>query len=369
MPSNMAAWLTAARKPLEIKQTPYSTPKPDQVVIRNRAVAVNPIDWILQDVGTSMNPMFPKLPFILGNDVAGEVVEVGSSVTRFKKGDRVVGHAVGVDPKIKDAAQGGFQLYTVLLEHMASHIPDRISFEEASVLPLGLSTAACGLFETDQLALPYPSTKPEKAGKILLIWGGSTSVGCNAVQLAAAAGYDVFTTASPRNFDLLRSLGATKAFDYNDPAVIDKIVKAMEGRKVAGALAMGHNSYFRCIDVLSRCQGEKKVAIASYPGPATPPKRFTGLTMVYYMITGNIRIMIRAYFAGVKTSTVFGSTLVHSGVGKAVYEQYLPQALEKGSFVAAPEPMVVGDGLETLQRAMDLQKKGVSAKKIVVTLK
>ena len=73
-----------------------------------------------------------------GTDVAGEVVEVGSNVTRFRAGDRIVGQAVGSDEKQNTSAKGGFQSYTVLLADIASPIPDRMSFENAAVLPLGL---------------------------------------------------------------------------------------------------------------------------------------------------------------------------------------------------------------------------------------
>ena len=66
------------------------------------------------------------------------MVEVGSNVTRFKIGDRVVGQAVGSDEKQNTSAMGGFQSYTVLLTDIASSIPDRMSYESAAVLPLGL---------------------------------------------------------------------------------------------------------------------------------------------------------------------------------------------------------------------------------------
>jgi NADPH:quinone reductase-like Zn-dependent oxidoreductase len=71
-----------------------------------------------------------------------------------------------------------------------------------------MSTAACGLFQEDHLALQRSSALPKPTSKTLLVWGGSTSVGSNAIQLAVAAGYEVFTTASPKNFDYVKKLGA-----------------------------------------------------------------------------------------------------------------------------------------------------------------
>ncbi|KAK9341949.1 hypothetical protein V1522DRAFT_442085 [Lipomyces starkeyi] len=185
-------------------------------------------------MGTEMMFSWIKYPIILGSDVAGEVVEVCCAVTRFKVGDRVVGYAVGIDEKFNSSAKCAFQTYTVLLAHMASQIPSTLSYESAAVLPLGLSTAACGLFQKGHLALEYPSVTPKLTDKTLLIWGGSTSVGSNAIQLAVAAGYEVITTASPSNFDYVKKLGASQVFDYNGKTIVDDLIHAFKGKKLAG---------------------------------------------------------------------------------------------------------------------------------------
>lgn len=86
MPSNKAAWITQeGAKPFEIKEAPYPTPGVGEVVVKNAAVAMNPIDWKMQDFS-----FFPlPYPNILGSDLAGEVVEVGEQVTNVKKGQMV----------------------------------------------------------------------------------------------------------------------------------------------------------------------------------------------------------------------------------------------------------------------------------------
>jgi NADPH:quinone reductase-like Zn-dependent oxidoreductase len=234
MPTNTAAWINAKNAQLEVGPAPYNPPGDDQIVIRNHAVAINPLDWIIQVEG-SLTYRWLNYPTVLGSDVAGEVVEVGQAVTCFRVGDRVLGHAVGSDKDSNRAAEGGFQLYTVVLERMASPIPDTLPFEDAAVLPLAVSTAACGLFQTDQLGLRHPSVNTEPTGQTLLVWGGSTIVGSNAIQLAAAAGYEVITTASPRNFEYVKSLGAAQVFDYNSPTVVPDIIAAFQGRTLAGA--------------------------------------------------------------------------------------------------------------------------------------
>jgi NADPH:quinone reductase-like Zn-dependent oxidoreductase len=87
MAQNMAAWLEDKGVPLRVADAPMPVPGSDDIVIKNHAIAINPLDWHMQDSG-----IFVKhWPAILGCDIAGEVYGVGQNVTRFKKGDRVIG--------------------------------------------------------------------------------------------------------------------------------------------------------------------------------------------------------------------------------------------------------------------------------------
>ena len=368
MPSNTAAWLAGAKVyPFEIKSAPYTSARENEIVVKNGAVAINPIDWIKQDTGNLLFSWI-KYPFVLGWDVAGEVVEVGHGVTRFRVGDRVVGLAAGMDPKRNRSAESAFQTYTVLLAHMASPIPSTLSYESAAVIPLGLSTAACGLFEEDQLALPYPSVHPKPTGKTLLIWGGATSVGVNAIQLAIAAGYEVITTASPKNFEYVKKIGASQVFDYNSNTVVDDLIRAFKGKTIGGAMSIGPGAADACLDIVDKCKGDKVIAMATYPMPQPPPKSFVLLTTAYCYVSWMISHWFKSKARHIRTKFIFGSSLIDNGVGKAIYEDFLPEALAEGTFIAAPEPHVVGKGLEYIQPACDFQKKGVSATKVVVSL-
>ncbi|KAJ9609807.1 hypothetical protein H2200_006135 [Cladophialophora chaetospira] len=369
-PSNRAAYLISAKKsPLEVKSAVYTKPGPGQITIKNHAVATNPLDFIKQTVGDLLYD-WVKYPIILGSDVAGEVVEVGKGVTRFKVGDRVVGHAVGMAKKHNSPALCGFQEYVNLLTHMTSAIPNEIPYEMAAVVPLGLSTAACALFQKDQLGLQLPSSPAAKStGKTLLVWGGSTSVGANAIQLAIAAGYDVITTCSPRNFDFVKRLGAISAFDYNSPTVVQDLTKAFQGRTTAGAISIGNGAAEACISILGSCKGDRVLAMATYPmDPMKMPKHFVMPRIGFTYLSGMASIWIKGKRNGVRSQFIFGDTLVDNEVGPAIYETFLPKALADGSFRATPEPEVVGHGLEKVQYALDVHIKGVSAKKLVVTL-
>ncbi len=372
MQTNTAAWLIAPNKKLEVKDAPYTHPREGEIVVKNHAVAINPVDWLLQQLGSLLFSWI-KYPFILGSDLAGEVVEVGKGVTRFAVGDRVLGHAVGTDKKRNSSAEGAFQQYTVVLAHMATPIPSSMSYENAAVLPLTLSTAACGLFEKDQLALEYPSVHPQPTGKTLLIWGGSTSVGSNAIQLAVAAGYEVITTASPRNFTYVKKLGASQVFDYNKKGVVGDIIEAFKGKILAGALAIGSGSTQACSDIVHACSGNKFVSQASQPVsfeslPARSGLSVQLLLLLLRFVWANVSMQVKFRIRGIRTNFIFGSTLMDNEVSKVIYEDFLPQALANDQYVAAPEPVVVGKGLDCIQAGFDAQKQGVSAKKVVVTL-
>jgi NADPH:quinone reductase-like Zn-dependent oxidoreductase len=370
--SNRAVWLTAKRAGLEIKPAPYTPPRENEIVVKNHAVAINPIDWLTQSIGDIMFPWI-KYPFILGSDVAGEVVEVGNALSRLNVGDRVLGHAVGVDKKRNNPAEGAFQEYTVLLDHMAAPIPDAMAYENAAVLPLALSTAACGLFQKDQLALLYPSISPKPTGKTLLIWGGSTSVGSNAIQLAVAAGYDVITTASPKNFDYVKRLGASQVFDYRSRTVIADVIKAFNDRTIAGALAIGLGSAEACLDIVHACKGDKFVSMAT-PSVSFDKAPKGHLRMLWLvptigrLISSNVSMMFKSRMRRVRTKFIFGTSLMDNEVGRMIYIEFLPKALANGSYVATPEPHVVGRGLDFIQTGFDVQVKGVSARKVVVSL-
>lgn len=374
MPSNRAAWLTAkSARPLEVKSAPYTPPAPNEIVIKNGAIAINPIDWSKQFLGDMMFS-YIKYPFVLGEDVAGEVVEVGKDVTRFVPGDRVLGHALGMEPKVNRSADGAFQEYTVLRTNMVSRIPATITYEQACVLPLCLSTAACGLFQKDYLGLDLPVAqlkhrKPK--GETLLVWGGSSSVGSNTIQLAAAAGYDVITTASPKNFSYVKGLGAVDVFDYHSTNVIEDIIETLrkQDRKPVGAVAIGNGSTEACMEILAKSGGRKFIAQASFPWPEEMPSGLLGTagTMLSLM-WWNVSTPIKSKLKGIKMKFIFGTTLAFNEVSGAIYEEFLPEALAQQTFVPAPEPMVVGKGLEHVQAALDLHMKGVSAKKVVVSL-
>lgn len=87
LPKNQAAWLTKAGTPLQVKGAPMPEANPGELVVRNAAVAINPLDCHMQDIGIFVQ----QWPAIFGCDIAGTVHEVGAGVNGFQKGDRVIG--------------------------------------------------------------------------------------------------------------------------------------------------------------------------------------------------------------------------------------------------------------------------------------
>jgi len=344
---NEALWLASPGGPFRVGPAPVVGPAAGEVVVRVRAVALNHVD---ASSGLVRRIAMPRLryPAVLGTDVAGEVVEVGSGVTRLRAGDRVVGYAAGQERSRNRAAEGAFQLYVILLEQLCAPIPDVLPYAQAAVLPMGLSTAAASLYERDQLALPLPAVDAPRLGQTVLVWGASGSVGGNAVQLARNSGFDVIATASPGNVGRVESLGAERVFDYRDRTVVEAIVAHLRGRHLAGTIDLGEGSLKTTVAVAARAEGSRRVASAFPGAPRTP----AGLL---------------ARRRGVQVSGIWGSAPVTSPVGPAVFGAFLSAALGDGSVVAAPAAQVAGHGLDAIPAALARLKSGIPGK-LVVTL-
>jgi NADPH:quinone reductase-like Zn-dependent oxidoreductase len=373
MPKNEAAWLVGKHQPLQVKDTPYTEPGPGELLVRNRAVAINPVDWAKPFVGDRMFGWI-KYPFVLGSDLAGEVAAVGAGVTGFQVGDRVLAMAAGSVQNRNRAAEGAFQAYTIVLPRLTSLIPDHVAYTEAAVVPLGLTTAACGLFQSDLLALALPSADTRPRDQWVLIMGGATSVGSNAIQLAVGAGYSVVTTASPKNHDYVTSLGAAHAFDYNSPTLARDISAALRGKDVVGAFAIGAGSAEACLDILPHCEGRQFVANCSSPiafeamGEGDRITFGLLLKVIPTLVGSTLRTRSKSRRRGITVKFFDASSVVDNEIGPAIYRDYLGPALASGRFRPAPPPRVVGHSLQDVQAAFDIQRKGVSATKIIVAL-
>lgn len=338
LPANNALWLPAKQLPeMTIGEAPYHAPGPNEVVIQTKAVAINPADVLLQSTGM----LLTKYPAILGCDVAGVVEEIGADLAvSFKRGDRVIG-STGPLEHYKHSA---FQEYVVLKPPVLCRIPDDVAFTDGVVLPLGVTTAASCLFGEEMLNLQLPPSNLG-AGKILLIWGASSSVGCCGLQLAAAAGYEVYAVASSRNHGLLTLAGATQCFDYRSKTLIADIMKSVGDKEVVGAMDIisTDETLNTLCDILHQSGGRKFIASVI---PGADGK-------------GKLNVTVRTNFA---------NDITINGIGATLWNGFMEAALADGRFQYKPNAEIVGHGLEDVQKAVNLLAQGVSAKKLVVTL-
>ncbi|KAI8296059.1 hypothetical protein K4K56_008067 [Colletotrichum sp. SAR 10_98] len=338
MPTNRAAWLTEPKSyPFQIKEAPFPTAGLGEVVIRNVVTALNPAEWKIQDLGVIVQ----KYPTILGADAAGYVEEVGEGVTHLQKGQRVIGYCTGLG--LQNHEFGTFQLYSKAAANLVAPIPDDMSFEAASVLPLAIATASVGLYKKKYLGLPLPSLTPAPKGKTLLVWGGASSVGGTAVQLAVASGLRVITTASKANFDKVKELGADTVLDYHSATIVDDAIRVLSGTDLAGVY-----------DAISSQQSLQPIgAILDKLGPHK--------VVTVLPVEGDFGKNALMSF-----ETAFQITENPEEVGDPVWKEFVPGALTNGQLKAKPDPEVVGQRLESIQAGLEQLKKGVSAKKLVI---
>ncbi|AZM52363.1 alcohol dehydrogenase [Streptomyces sp. WAC 01529] len=165
---------------------------PDSVLVKVRAAAVNPVDWKCREgyLDGALDAVFPVIP---GWDVAGVVVQPGPSVTEFSVGDEVIGYV-----REDFLSRGTFAEYVAAPVRTLTRKPRNLTFEEAAGLPLAGLTA----YQVLTKALEV------KDGDVVLVHAAAGGVGSLAVQLARHAGARVIGTASERNHDFLRELGA-----------------------------------------------------------------------------------------------------------------------------------------------------------------
>ncbi|GAB3260529.1 NADP-dependent oxidoreductase [Kineosporia babensis] len=182
---------------LRVLDVPKPSPLPTEVLVRVRAAGTNPVDWKTRE-GTGMAGVLGEPPFILGWDVAGVVEEVGFGVTTLAVGDEVYGM-----PWFPRAA-GAYAEYVTAPARQFSKKPTTLTAEQAAAVPLAALTAWQAVVDTAHV------TRAQR----VLITGAAGGVGHIAVQIAHSLGAEVVATASSRNHDWLRELGADVTIDY-----------------------------------------------------------------------------------------------------------------------------------------------------------
>ncbi|GAV78211.1 ADH_N domain-containing protein/ADH_zinc_N_2 domain-containing protein [Cephalotus follicularis] len=204
---------TGALKHVEV---PVPTPKNGEVLLKLEATSLNPVDWKIQK--GVMRPFIPgKFPYIPSTDVAGEIVDVGPGVQKFKAGDKVVAILSHVNG-------GGLAEFAVAKESLTASRPPEVSAAEAAGLPVAGLTAHQCLTQSAGIKLDGSSQQ-----KNILITAASGGVGHYAVQLAKLGNTHVTATCGARNIEFVKSLGADEVLDYKTPD--GAALKSPSGRK------------------------------------------------------------------------------------------------------------------------------------------
>ncbi|MBU2863078.1 NADP-dependent oxidoreductase [Reinekea forsetii] len=185
------------QRAIEINTIAVPSPNADEVLVKVKSAAVNPVDWKIRE-GYLQDMLNHNLPLTLGWDVAGEIESIGENVKEFKVGDAVYSR-----PEI--TKNGSFAEYMTISANEVALKPASLSWQEAAGVPLAGLTAWQSLYELTQL----------QAGDRVLIHAGSGAVGQFAIQLAKLRDAYVYTTTSARNTELVLSLGADQAIDYH----------------------------------------------------------------------------------------------------------------------------------------------------------
>ncbi|XP_027342239.1 reticulon-4-interacting protein 1, mitochondrial isoform X2 [Abrus precatorius] len=183
--------------------------KPHQVLVRARAVSINPLDTRMRS-GYGRSIFERLLPLILGRDVSGEVAAVGASVKSVSVGEEVFG---ALHPT---AVRGTYTDYAILSEDEVTLKPSSLSHLEASAIPFAALTAWRALKSTARIS----------EGQRILVVGGGGAVGVAAIQLAVAAGCSVVTTCGSQSIDRMLGAGAEQAVDY----VAEDVELAIKGK-------------------------------------------------------------------------------------------------------------------------------------------
>ena len=194
---------------LEYTDVERPQPKAEEVLMKVHAAAVNPVDWKIRESGGERFGL--ELPIVLGGDIAGTVEEVGDEVKNFKQGDAVYGMTV------TGGFSGGYAEYALAKADAIALKPKELTFEEASAIPIAALTAWQAIFNLANL----------QSGQRILITGASGGVGSFAVQFAKAKGAFVIGTASGRNEEFVRSLGADEFVDYTAQP-FEEVVKEVD---------------------------------------------------------------------------------------------------------------------------------------------
>ncbi|PYH38271.1 alcohol dehydrogenase [Aspergillus neoniger CBS 115656] len=349
MPTHLAALLPSKSSTLTLTTRPTPTPGPNDLLIAVKSIALNPADAIMRETGL----FIPTYPTVIGFDLSGLVLEVGTNVPKhFHPGiTRIAAYSASVW-KACDPDYGAFQEKCLVPWQHVVPLPDErvmISWNEAAMLPVTIQVAL-NAWESIGLQLVCDTQTNDgingqtgKKREVLLVWGASSSVGSMGVQVArvlrdqpGSSIAAVYATAGAANHEYVRSLGADRVFDHRDPNVVDEIVKnAREADCVI-------RYCFLAVGDVRMCQAVLGAFVGAFVGD----------------VEGDENVMAKIASAPVVPSDVE----VLDGV-KVIF---VMPAMDDEEKRPSPELRVVGRGLQAVNDGLDELSRGVSCTKLIV---
>ncbi|HEY6359839.1 MAG TPA: NADPH:quinone reductase [Vicinamibacterales bacterium] len=218
---------------MKVESMPDPAPGSDQVLIRVKAVGVNPVETYVRSGSYARKPSLPYTP---GTDIAGVVEAVGANVSTFEKGDRVYAHGVA-------AGSGGYAELALSEDHQVHRLADTVSFEQGAAMGVPYGTAWRALFMKAHA----------RPGETVFVNGASGGVGTAAVQIARFRGLHVIGTAgTERGMALVRAQGAHHVLNHREPDYFQQVTSLTGGRGVDVIIEMLANvNLDRDLDVLA----------------------------------------------------------------------------------------------------------------------
>lgn len=193
---------------LQYSSVPRPQPGPDDVLVRIKAVGVNPVDVLIRT--GSFGPQ--KFPHIPGADFAGIIEEVGANVTTLKVGERVYGSDLTASDRM-----GAYAQFIAIRHNLVHPLHDSLTFSQGASIPIPYFTAYRALYHLAEA----------KPGETVFIHGASGGVGIAAVQIASGLGLTVIGTAStPEGQKLAKDAGAHFVFNHYEEGYLEKVKKA-----------------------------------------------------------------------------------------------------------------------------------------------
>ena len=358
MNTHPAVVTVAPGQPLEVQQIPTPPPKDNEIRVRAGWTASTPLDLHQADGGLLVNH-----PQILGDGTAGTIVEIGTGVTKYKVGDLVFGFTW------RNQAEKAHQEFIVAPEFLFGKLPRNITMQQAVTVPNNFVTVWHTLTKDFGFELPWPKPKvyrPEQKDALILIWGGSSSVGQYALQILRWYGYNnLVATAGKAHHEKLRRYGAARCFDYRDANVeMDLLEYAASQSKpgridhILDCIGSLHGSVF---PISRLAQAGTSVAILL---PIIVKDAAEGVKPIYEMDVLKVVNWRNGVAAvGVRTH----SYLDNEFLKEKLQSEIMPAMLENG--IVEPNEQTIVEGETMLDRAEKalkmLREKSVSGKRLV----